>query len=380
MISALRNYRLRTLGKGLRVALVSGMYSGRIAPTSLSCSPLASRPADGYTVDTYTGSGATPRAGVRVTILSGTNGTLPAYEVPVDGSGNFAFTYARGSGTKDVVFDVVDSIGGGRTTVTQTGYTLSSERRVKFLFFTYPTLFSGYTNLYGTSAYSNVSNNAMGWSNAAPGEFVRSGSPTEFLSTGVFGRNNQPASFRFDLPAGDYWVTATVGDQTASVTNQTFTASTGTIVTLMTGITLSAGQFTTTTFRVSTDGSGVLVIVVGCGSGFWKLQALEVRPYAAPSSLSGPGSAVGNGSTAVTISGTGARPNELVTVTATNGTITTADAASYFVGHQVLADGSGNFSFQFVPNVAASPTSSNMTAVGTTGSVNAALTLSITVP
>ena len=57
------------------------------------------------------------------------------------------------------------------------------------------------------------------------------------------------------------------------------------------------------------------------------------------------GAVTADGSSTATITGTGATPNSLVTVSTTLGTITTADASATYTGLQVQANSSGNFSF-----------------------------------
>jgi hypothetical protein len=96
-----------------------------------------------------------------------------------------------------------------------------------------------------------------------------------------------------------------------------------------------------------TDGFLNVVIRDAGGHSYWTVNALDVRPVSlvADLKLTGPGTVPADGTTVATYTGTGARPNALVTIDSTKGTVLN-DVASAYQGVQVQADAAGTFTFQ----------------------------------
>ena len=110
------------------------------------------------------------------------------------------------------------------------------------------------------------------------------------------------------------------------------------------------GQFLTGSFQVTAPaGSGLQPVELEfkpqAGAVDFVLNALDIVQTQNPLTLTQAGISQGNGFELVTISGTGATPNSLVTVDTTLGTIAATDEEANYAGTQVLADASGNFTF-----------------------------------
>ncbi len=214
---------------------------------------------------------------------------------------------------------------------------------------------SGVTSIYNATR-------ASGWL-TAPKEFDRGG-PNSLLADGNTGTNN---TFRVDLPNGDYAVTLIMGDNayahTASIinplTNTPYTdADTGLA---LSNISTSAGQFVQKTFIAHVVNGNLQVRLTGN----FAINAMYVapvqggvlppRPALTIQGLAGVQAADGTNSSLFL--GTGAAANALVTISASYSSTTVlgvrtnpltvlgTDASQYFVGFQVQADSSGNFSF-----------------------------------
>jgi hypothetical protein len=101
---------------------------------------------------------------------------------------------------------------------------------------------------------------------------------------------------------------------------------------------------------VSPNANGQLAIRVRSTGGdpYFTINALEVFPVTATPQV--PGShtltPIVDGTI---INGSGATAGALITVTTTLGTITGTDQSTPYAGHQVVADGSGDFSFTVTP-------------------------------
>ena len=213
-----------------------------------------------------------------------------------------------------------------------------------------------------------------GWLGKAPGNYDRgaatliapaSGAP-DFRSLLEAFNDGGDNTFRVDLPAGTtYTATVTMGDTRADHGPvDVFTVVNGS-ATRVTSITLGDGsvvssltsrnrQFLTGSFQITAPaGSGLQPVQLEfkpeAGAVDFVINALDIRPTQAPLTLTAtapiPTSVNGQLVPLVTVSGSGATPNALVTVGSSLGILTAADQEPNFAGIQVLADSGGNFTF-----------------------------------
>jgi hypothetical protein len=180
-----------------------------------------------------------------------------------------------------------------------------------------------------------------GWTSTAP-TFSRGG-PNALLQDGHWGTDN---TFLVNVNSGSYIVNVTVGD--ASFARNNIEVDVNGVVQIP-NLTTAAGRFAhASTGPVSPNANGQLAIRVRSTGGdpYFTINALEIFPAPVPPAgvhtLSTP-----DGGT--TINGSGATAGALITVTTTLGTITGTDQSTPYAGHQVVADGSGNFSFTVTP-------------------------------
>ena len=109
-------------------------------------------------------------------------------------------------------------------------------------------------------------------------------------------------------------------------------------------------EFLTGSFQVTAPaGSGLQPVELEfkpeAGAVDFVLNALDIVQTQNPLTLTQTGSSEVNGFAVVTVSGSGATPNALVTVGTSLGTITSADQEDNYAGTQVVADASGHFTF-----------------------------------
>ena len=216
-----------------------------------------------------------------------------------------------------------------------------------------------------------------GWLNVPAGNWDRgaatlgtpaSGAP-DFRSLLEAFNDGSDNTFRVDLPAGTtYTVTATMGDTRATHGPvDVFTVVNG-VATRVTSITLGdgsvvnslyspIGQFLTGSFQVTApSGSGLQPVELEfkpeSGAVDFVLNALDLVQNPDVIALSATGQSTVNNQEVVTLSGSGATPNSLVTVSSNAGT-TSADASGRtltdddpnYAGVQVRTDSSGHFTF-----------------------------------
>jgi PKD repeat protein/fibronectin type 3 domain-containing protein len=199
---------------------------------------------------------------------------------------------------------------------------------------------SAFTQVGATNAFDPVL--GYGWTTAAP-VFSRSG-PTALLQDGHWGTDN---TFLVIVnPSGQYIVNVTVGDASFARNNIRVDVNG---VEKISNLTTAAGQFAhASTGTVSPNENGQLAIRVRSmgGDPYFTINALEILPAPVPPAGVHTLSTSDGG---ITIDGSGATAGALITVTTTLGTITGPDQSTPYAGHQVAADGSGNFSFTVTP-------------------------------
>jgi hypothetical protein len=182
-----------------------------------------------------------------------------------------------------------------------------------------------------------------GWTSAAP-TFSRGG-PNALLQDGHWGTDN---TFLVNVNPGSYIVNVTVGDASFARNNIRVDVNE---VEQISNLTTAAGRFAhASTGPVSPNANGQLAIRVRSTGGdpYFTINALEVFPVTATPQVPGSHTLTPNDG-GTTINGSGATAGALITVTTTLGTITGTDQSTPYAGHQVVADGSGDFSFTVTP-------------------------------
>ena len=370
--------------------------------------------ADGLTVDQYTGIGAVPFAEVTINPQFGsprtfagttvdTDTSVKGFQVTADAKGNFAFGVLRETGSGPATISVTDVTGqSGTGVVGPTGsgplaatpnpyllpnpfiqsYVLPAGRRIDFG----PTGSPAASDsdpanpnylAFGNAAYVSTVANALGWVGTAPQTLDRGAAFNNLQRDAVFGTPSTPGDFEFDLlPGTTYSVTAVLGDalnQENGMFIQVVDAATGLTIqsTPASGVNTPAGQSTSFTFPVTTDGLGRGRVRFGVSTSpsnaFWTLQDLEIRPTQGVLTISNPGPVLADGTTSTAYTITGATPNALITVTTSLGTITTADAGTTYTSLQVLANGAGVATFAITSPASTSNTTGTISASGVTG-------------
>lgn|GEM_PF-3554756 len=399
--------------------LIAPLAITRTGSTDGTLPAAASLPGDGFSIDSYAGTGAAPFATLTINPQHGTpTGTdadvsVKGHQVVADIDGAFTFTIRRPTGTGPstvTVTDVIGESGTGNLGATAAGplavspnpfalisqysqtYDLQQVRRLDFGPSTSPVVTpSGPYIGWSNGAYVSTASNALGWVNTTPTAFDR-GTGNDLQRDGVYG--NGPAEFRLDMPTANasYAVTALLGDAVNAQNGmymQWWNGATWVTPPTATGINTPAGQSTSVTFEATSSGTGVVRLRVGNdttnANAFWTLQSLEVRPSAS-TVLAGaqtrltvngtlftgsvtalPGTVDANGTTSTAYAITGAAPNSLLTVTTTLGTITTADAGATYTGIQALTDGSGAASFHITSPFSTTALTGTIAVTDTTG-------------
>ena len=233
---------------------------------------------------------------------------------------------------------------------------------------------SGYIRVDQTHTFDG----SFGWLNPVS-SFDRNGNNLAQPAAGVpnylslleAGDYGNQSTFAVAVPNGNYTVTLTVGDAQLAHNNITALAN-GSPITFQLGdgstataLSSPAGQFITATANV-TVGNGTLNLTLNKDANYaydsWVLNALDLRPADAVKpltlALSAPILTNVNGQLVplVTVSGSGATPNALVTVGASLGTITTADREGNYAGTQVVANANGNFTYTVLESTAGNAT------------------------
>ena len=314
---------------------------------TVAFTPLSSVSADGYTVDTVSGTATGVADGMLLTLAT-TLGTITsdasaayagAQAVVTGGTFSFQLRRPSGAGTPTITAMAVDgSAHGSGTPVTYTAGAL----RFDFNSGASATA-AGYVGLGG----DNVYNAARGYGWIAPANVFDNNGSDPLLSDGHW---SQDDTFLVDVPNGTYDVTLTLGDDYATRPQLNVYAE-GALVT--SSLVTPQGQRTVYSVPSVAVSDGQLAVRIASPVYPFTLNALEVRLSTAVGTigLAGAASAPADGSTVTAYTGSGAPANGLVTLTATAGTLVTAggaplvDASPLYAGVQVQADGSGGFTF-----------------------------------
>ena len=199
----------------------------------------------------------------------------------------------------------------------------------------------GYTSVLGTTTYTSAL--GYGWSNGTIATFNRGG-PSPLLRDGNSGTD---ATFAVDLANGNYFVNVTMGDVNTGASQMGIAAEGNVVVSNMATYSGPFPQaFTHKAFLVTVGDGQLNLRFTGTTPNFF-LNALDIVPQGelAPITLSTSGPVAGDAVTRDTVTGTGALPNSLVTISADFGSIVSPDANSSYSGVQVQSNGSGAFSF-----------------------------------
>ena len=407
--------------------LIAPLALTRTASSDGTSTAAPTLPGDGYSKDSYAGTGAAPFAELTVSPQFGTplNGaglptdadpSVKGFQVVADINGAFTFQILRPTGTGPSLVSVRDVTGdsgtGNLDPTTGTGiaaapnpfalpsqfsqtYSLPAVRRLDFG----PSasvLATGTPQYiaFGTSAYTSTVVDALGWIGATPTGFDRGASFNALQRDGVFG--NTFSDFEVDMPLNNtpYSFTALLGDpsfnQVGMYVQVVNTAGTVVLSTPATGVNTPAGQSRSVTFTATSDGSGKVRLRFGTdttgSNAFWTLQDLEARPivgalvagaqlaltvngatYTGPGAATIPGSVNADGTTSTLYSISGATPNALLTITTTLGTIGSADVGGTYTGLQVLANGAGVASFTITPPFSTTALAGTIAITETTG-------------
>jgi hypothetical protein len=296
------------------------------------------QPADGQTVDVFQVTGAAPGAWYTLSTNLGAITTAdqhPNYagvQIQAPDS-DFTFSLVRPpiAGTADVRVEEVNGASRGEV---QQEYEFAPVWRFDFNTASSATA----TGLTGVGA-SNTYNPGLGYgwqTNAST--FARGAIASPLLTDGHWGTSN---TFLVDVANGDYLVNVTLGDGSFARNNISVWAEGNPV---LSGLASPAGQFIHRSFPVTvSDGQLSVQIASTGGDPYFTINALEV--YAAAQGTHFLNTADGGQA----FTGTGATPNSLVTVRTTLGTISGVDQDNLYQGVQVLADGSGQFSFSVTP-------------------------------
>jgi autotransporter-associated beta strand protein len=348
----------------------------RTAPTSnitLSASP-PTITGDGMATSTISGTSSLPPGSlVTVTTSLGTITTADAdpnyagVQVVVGAGGAFSFTVRAPliGGTATITAQEVTAAASGMTTLT---ITPPSTFHLKF---NKPgnTAPNGYISVLPTTLFASTG--SYGWQSTSGLFAIDRGGPTPLLRDFIQGSDN---TFQVALSNGSYLVNLTMGDLINPHGPVDIIAN-GVDVFAGNPILEPSGQYVTPNFVVNVTSGNMLNLEIKRlgGDPFWAVNAIDIVPASSAvwviTLMSSVPTLNADGMSTATISGTGAKPNSLITVSASLGTILTADADPNYAGIQVRADGSGNFSF-----VIQAPSSSGGTVLITANDVTGAAT------
>ena len=194
---------------------------------------------------------------------------------------------------------------------------------------------AGFDGIGPGSANEYTAPQGYGWITAA-GSFDRLG-PTVLLRDGHHGTDN---TFLVDLDNGNYIVSVTLGDSATRDLVDVYAED----ALVLNDVTTAAGQHAHRSFPVTVD-DGQLTLRFD-DDGFdplFSVNAVEILSSQLTHTL------IANAS-GTAVSGSGATPDSLVTVSTSHGSIasTTVDADPNYAGVQVIALGDGTFSFDLV--------------------------------
>jgi hypothetical protein len=313
------------------------------------------READGLTVQTYNGFGATPGALITIFSSKGTITTADAspnfagLQVLADGSGNFNFDL-RAPGVAGEVLISADDVTGAETGFISPFYNLPAEGvHIDFNAGASPTASTpafpfDYVG-FGVDLAYNASR-GFGW-NTVPTTVLRSATLGALVQDAHLGTGalNSLNTFKYDVPNGTYTVNLTMGELNTNVVVDITAEG----VLEFDNLAFTPNQYRHLSFETTvTDGQlNVELKKVGGSAGVvWGVQGFDLYETVGDILLTVPGGSLeSDGLSTFVVNGSGATPNRLVTVSTTLGTITTADGNTVFAGVQVTADGSGDFSF-----------------------------------
>ncbi len=305
---------------------------------------------DGMSTSTISGTSSLPQGSlVTVSTSLGTITTADAdpnyagIQVMVGPGGAFSFTVQAPlvGGTATITAQEVTAAASGTTTLTITPPTAFHFK------FNKPgnSAPNGYISVLPTTLFA--SNSSYGWQSTT-GLFAQDrGGPTPLLRDFIQGPDN---TFQVSLANGSYLVNLTMGDLSNPHGPVDIIAN-GVDVFAGNLILEPSGQYVTPNFVVNVTSGNLLSLEIKRvgGDPFWAVNAIDIVPSASAVGAIMLTSSVAtlnaDGTSTATISGTGARPNSLITVSASLGTIITTDADPNYAGIQVQADGSGNFVF-----------------------------------
>ncbi|MEQ8784963.1 MAG: hypothetical protein RIC55_01635, partial [Pirellulaceae bacterium] len=328
--------------------------------------------ADGVTVDVFQGVNATPNALVTVstdfgTITSADASSLYAgIQVLADGDGEYTFEVLRPNTAGEALIQVEE------TTGAQTGCLIVEYTTVE-THFDFNTSGSPTASGYVGIGVDNDFDAMLGYGWVTTADTNGAAGPTDLLRDGHFGTTDN--TFQVNLDNGVYTVNVTLGSPTQALTS---------VDVLIEGVleidnlSTAAGQFVHRSFEV-TIADGVLDLgLLNDGGNLWAIAALDIVVAPAVITLTGPGSVTADGVTVDMVTGAGATPGGLITVTTDLGVITTADADPFYAGVQVVADGLGDFTFDIQrPNLGGT---ANVTAVEVNAASAGATTIEYTAP
>ena len=247
---------------------------------------------------------------------------------------------------------------------------------------------AGYTSVLPTDTYTAATH--FGWlSTAAPSGSFDRGAPNTLLEDGASGTD---MTFLRDEPNGTYTISVVMGDNNFARDQMQIYAQ-GAASPIVTNLNSGVGTFATATFVVTVttgqlslrfkDGGGIDPTVVVNTLEIDASALTNTITYVPPTSLS-----ANNGSnpSEVITAHTDLAAGTLVTVSASVGSISTADANSLYVGTQVVVTAGGGsagtpntISFTYLsPTNFSGPATLTASAIGRAATQNA--TLPITLP
>ena len=305
------------------------------------------------------GSGATPGSLITVstshgTIASTTFDVDPNYAgVQVvalsDGTFGFDLTEPLTPGVATITSEETTGQGSGSTTFTYAG---ASEWHFDLDGTGSPTA-AGFIGVGAGTGNEYSAAQGYGWLTAA---LTASGSGTDLLRDRHLGTDN---TFLVDLANGSYVANVTLGDAAARDLVDVYVE--GTLV--LDDVTTAAGQYAHRSFPVTiSDGQLTLRFDDDGFDPFFSVNAIEILPSQLTHTLTPNGDGT-------TVSGSGATPGSLVTVSTSLGSIAgpTPDDDPNYAGVQVTASGTGTFSFDITAPVTggtATITSEEVTGLG----------------
>ncbi|MCL4200863.1 MAG: autotransporter-associated beta strand repeat-containing protein [Pirellulaceae bacterium] len=322
---------------------------GILTITRTSPPPADPLVADGESIDTYTITGAPLNSLLTVTTTGGVitspdvNDQYMGVQIMTDGLGSATFELQRASSDVAVTLRAFEISGLSKGTFVQT-YELPPITQLASRFFDFdhttpPVTALDYLSVQPGDLYGPGV--GFGWDAAVTSGASAMASP--LLGDLHFSSANR--TFLVDLPNGTYQLTLTMGNVVAAHDQMQVVAEALPALT----VNSAKGQFAHERLIVTvSDGTLDLQFQDAGGTNpNWVVNALEIRPESevAPISIATVGALTADGTTVDVFAGSGATAGSLVTVSTDLGTIVTADADASYAGVQVIADGSGNFTF-----------------------------------